>query len=71
MGVRTIATPARSLTAALLRLDEQRVRVIQPDVGGGFGIKSELYPEDLLIPLAATRIGRPGQLLPHRGGPVA
>ena len=30
---------ARSLTAALLRLDEQRVRVIQPDVGGGFGVE--------------------------------
>ena len=50
---------ARSLTAALLGLDEQRVRVIQPDVGGGFGVKCDLYPEDLLIPLAATRVGRP------------
>ena len=48
----------RSLTAALLGLDEQRVRVIHPDVGGGFGVKAELYPEDLLIPLAAKRLGR-------------
>jgi aerobic carbon-monoxide dehydrogenase large subunit len=57
---------ARSLTAALLGLDEQRVRVIQPDVGGGFGVKSELYPEDLLIPLAATRIGRPVKWIENR-----
>jgi len=57
---------ARSLTAALLGLDEQRVRVIHPDVGGGFGVKSELYPEDLLIPLAATRIGRPVKWIENR-----
>ena len=57
---------ARSLIAALLELDEQRVRVIQPDVGGGFGVKSELYPEDLLIPLAATRIGRPVKWIESR-----
>jgi aerobic carbon-monoxide dehydrogenase large subunit len=57
---------ARSLTAALLGLDEERVRVIQPDVGGGFGVKSELYPEDLLIPLAATRIGRPVKWIENR-----
>ena len=57
---------ARSLTAALLGLDEQRVRVIQPDVGGGFGVKSELYPEDLLIPLAATRLGRPVKWIENR-----
>lgn len=57
---------ARSLTAALLGLDEQRVRVIQPDVGGGFGVKCDLYPEDLLIPLAATRIGRPVKWIESR-----
>jgi aerobic carbon-monoxide dehydrogenase large subunit len=57
---------ARSLTASLLGLDEQRVRVIHPDVGGGFGVKSELYPEDLLIPLAATRIGRPVKWIEDR-----
>ncbi|MBV9358179.1 MAG: xanthine dehydrogenase family protein, partial [Chloroflexi bacterium] len=56
----------RSLTAALLGLDEQRVRVIQPDVGGGFGVKAELYPEDLLIPLAATRTGRPVKWIEDR-----
>jgi carbon-monoxide dehydrogenase large subunit len=57
---------ARALTAALLGLDEARVRVIQPDVGGGFGVKAELYPEDLLIPLAASRLGRPVKWIEDR-----
>jgi carbon-monoxide dehydrogenase large subunit len=53
------AHTARSLTAALLGIPEQHVRVITPDVGGGFGVKVELYPEDLLVPFAARRLGRP------------
>jgi carbon-monoxide dehydrogenase large subunit len=36
-----------------------RVRVIAPDVGGGFGTKCSLYPEDVLIPLVALRLGLP------------
>ncbi len=35
------------------------VRVVQADVGGGFGPKAVIYPEDVLIPLAALRLGRP------------
>jgi len=53
------AHTARSLTAALLGIPEQHVRVITPDIGGGFGVKVELYPEDLLVPFAARRLGRP------------
>jgi aerobic carbon-monoxide dehydrogenase large subunit len=56
----------RGLTAALLGLEEQRVRVVQPDVGGGFGVKVELYPEDLLVPLAAIRTGRPVKWIEDR-----
>src|SRR5207249_7111315 len=57
---------ARALTAALLGIEGARVRVIQPDVGGGFGVKAELYPEDLLIPLAAIRLGRPVKWIEDR-----
>jgi carbon-monoxide dehydrogenase large subunit len=57
---------ARSLTAALLNLKEQHVRMIHPDVGGGFGVKAELYPEDILIPLAATRVKRPVKWIEDR-----
>jgi carbon-monoxide dehydrogenase large subunit len=49
----------RALTAALLGLDERHVRVVQPEVGGGFGVKVDIYPEDLVIPMAAIRLKRP------------
>ncbi len=42
-----------------LGLAEDRIRVIAPDVGGGFGGKGHVYPEDLLIPYLAMRLGRP------------
>jgi len=49
----------RSAVAAALGLPEEMVRVIAPDVGGGFGIKGHVYPEDILVPAVATRLGRP------------
>lgn len=45
--------------AAALDLPPHRVRVIAPDLGGGFGTKASGYAEDVLIPLAAREIGRP------------
>lgn len=36
-----------------------RIRVVAPDVGGGFGIKSMVYPEELLIPTLALRYRKP------------
>ena len=33
--------------------------MIAPDVGGGFGVKGHVYPEDVLIPAVARRLGRP------------
>jgi len=49
----------RRLLAAHLDWDESRIRVIAPDVGGGFGPKAVFYPEEVVIPLAALRLGRP------------
>jgi len=45
--------------AAALGLPTHRVRVIAPDVGGGFGTKANGYAEDLLIPAAAIACRRP------------
>jgi aerobic carbon-monoxide dehydrogenase large subunit len=45
--------------AALLGLPEARVRCIALDVGGGFGGKGHVYPEDLLITFLARKIGQP------------
>jgi carbon-monoxide dehydrogenase large subunit len=49
----------RREAARILGFPESRVRCVAPDVGGGFGVKGHVYPEDLLIPFLARRIGRP------------
>src|SRR5204863_4553986 len=36
-----------------------KIRVIAPDVGGGFGVKVVIYPEDVALCLLAMRVGRP------------
>ena len=52
--------PIRNGLAARLGLLESRVRVVAPFVGGGFGPKIMMfYPEELLVPWAAMRLGRP------------
>ncbi len=45
--------------AEALGTDKQEVRVIAPDVGGGFGAKLEMYPEYLVVAKAAQLLGRP------------
>lgn len=40
-------------------VEPDQVRVITPDVGGGFGAKGGAYPEDMLVAVLARRIGRP------------
>ncbi len=49
----------RGEVARLLELPESRVRVIAPDVGGGFGGKTGPYREDVLLAWLARRLGRP------------
>ena len=43
----------------VLGVDESQIRVIAPDVGGGFGAKIGGTPEELLVPWLARRLGRP------------
>ena len=43
----------------MLGLPEHQVRVIAPDVGGGFGPKNPFYPEEVVIPAAACLIRQP------------
>jgi carbon-monoxide dehydrogenase large subunit len=49
----------RAGIAAVLGMAEEHVRVIAPEVGGGFGVKGHAYPEDILVPAVARRLGRP------------
>jgi len=47
------------MTAFVLGLPESKVRVVAPDVGGGFGSKIYLYAEDVVVTWAAKRLNRP------------
>jgi carbon-monoxide dehydrogenase large subunit len=47
------------MTAFVMGLPEHKVRVIAPDVGGGFGSKIYLYAEDVCVTWAAKKINRP------------
>ncbi|MFQ5899376.1 MAG: xanthine dehydrogenase family protein molybdopterin-binding subunit [Candidatus Methylomirabilia bacterium] len=49
----------RDVLADLLDLPEHRIRVVATDVGGGFGAKSSLYPEEITICALARRLSRP------------
>lgn len=50
---------ARRVIAQQLDLPLPNVRVIAPDIGGGFGPKNRHYPEYTLVPLLAMQLGRP------------
>ena len=56
----------RRLLAEHLGRDERSVRVVAPDVGGGFGPKCALYPEEVAVPLAATMLRRPVKWIEDR-----
>jgi len=49
----------RRVLAAALGLEPGQIRVHRSDAGGGFGVRGELYPEDLLVPYLARQLGRP------------
>ena len=49
----------RDELARVIGVPPERIRAIAPEVGGGFGAKSNIYPEEVLVPLLARRLGRP------------
>src|SRR5881296_3028987 len=55
----------QGLTGAL-GLPPHKIRVIAPDLGGGFGTKASGYAEDALVPIAATVLGRPVKWIEDR-----
>lgn len=50
---------AKQQIAMCLGLSEQRVRVIAPEVGGGFGCKLPVYPEECVLPWVSRTLGKP------------
>ena len=56
----------RMALVELLGLDDDKVRIVTPDVGGGFGAKYLIYPEEVVVPLAARLLGRPVKWIEDR-----
>ena len=52
--------------AGILNIPENRLKVIAPDVGGGFGAKSSPYSEEILVCLAAMKLRRPVKWFENR-----
>jgi aerobic carbon-monoxide dehydrogenase large subunit len=57
---------AKAVLVAALGLAEHQVRVIAPDVGGGFGPKAVFHPEELAVPAAAMLVGQPVKWIEDR-----
>src|SRR3954452_1111482 len=56
----------RDLLARMLKLTPSSIHVHEAHVGGGFGIRGELYPEDVLVCVGAMRLGRPVKWIEDR-----
>ena len=57
----------RTILSKLLGLPEADVLLIEHDVGGGFGVRGEFYPEDFLVCFAARKFARPVRWIEDRG----
>src|SRR5919199_755799 len=55
------------IASAILQIPESKLRVVAPDVGGGFGTKGSLYAEQALVLWLAARLGRPVKWTAERG----
>ena len=56
----------RTLVAPLLGIPEAKLRVIAPAVGGAFGLKCSIYPEDVVLPVLTRLVGRPVKWIEDR-----
>ncbi len=56
----------QTLAHHILHVPESRIRVVAGDVGGGFGMKGNVYPEEAILVWAARRVGRPVKWIPTR-----
>ena len=57
---------ARTMLSMILQLRESEIRVVAADVGGSFGIKAQVYPEEILACWAAMRLRRPVRFVEDR-----
>jgi len=73
-GSLTVYTPSQggrrlqmALSQQLLKLDPSKVRIISKDTGGGFGIRSKMYPETVMVSFVARELNRPVKWRGDRG----
>jgi carbon-monoxide dehydrogenase large subunit len=55
-----------TLAQSVFHIPEAKLRVVGPDVGGGFGMKGDTYPEEALVLLASQTVGRPVKWIASR-----
>ena len=65
-GAAKIPHANRNLLARMLKRAPSAISLHESHVGGGFGIRGELYPEDVLVLIAAMRLGRPVKWIEDR-----
>ena len=65
-GVAKVPHFNRRVLSELLGYPEHLIQFVELEVGGGFGVRGEFYPEDFVIPWAAMRLGRPIQWVEDR-----
>jgi carbon-monoxide dehydrogenase large subunit len=65
-GAAKVPFPNRRILAGQMGLPENAIRMVENDVGGGFGVRGEFYPEDFLVPFAARFVGRPVKWIEDR-----
>ena len=65
-GAAKVPHRIRDLLALMLKRPPSAIHVHESHVGGGFGIRGELYPEDVLVCAAAMRLGRPVKWIEDR-----
>jgi carbon-monoxide dehydrogenase large subunit len=65
-GAAKVPFASRGMLARQIGLPESAIDLIAGDVGGGFGMRGEFYPEDFLIPFAARHVNRPVKWIEDR-----
>ncbi|MDE0059622.1 MAG: xanthine dehydrogenase family protein molybdopterin-binding subunit [Defluviicoccus sp.] len=66
MGAAKASFAVRRALAGQLGLAEDAIAMVENDVGGGFGLRGEGFPEDFLVPFAAWHLGRPVKWIEDR-----
>jgi carbon-monoxide dehydrogenase large subunit len=56
----------KHVLSIILKLPENKIRVVVPNVGGGFGSKDSIYPEEALTSFASIKLGRPVKWVEQR-----